>query len=75
MEREARSPRWTPSYISPALQGRNRSPDAIWRLGAATFIAGPLVCVVSLLAIWRYPITRQRLGSLLPPAPAAGLAE
>src|SRR5208337_3582033 len=42
-----------------------QTPGAIWRLGAATFLAGPLVCVASLLAIRRYPLTRQRLVSLL----------
>ena len=42
-----------------------QTPAAIWRLGAATFLAGPLVCATSLLAIRRYPLTRQRLASLL----------
>jgi Na+/melibiose symporter-like transporter len=36
-----------------------QTPEAIWRLGAATFIAGPLVCVASLMAIARYPLTRD----------------
>lgn len=46
-----------------------QTPEAIWRLGAATFIAGPLVCVASLLAIRRYPITRQQLDSLIAKPP------
>ena len=49
-----------------------QTPEAIWRLGAATFIAGPVVCVASLLAIRRYPITRQRLDSLLAQATPDG---
>ena len=34
-----------------------QAPEDIWRLGAAMFIAGPLVCVASLVAITRYPLT------------------
>jgi Na+/melibiose symporter-like transporter len=41
-----------------------QTPEAIWRLGLATFIAGPLVCVASLVAIGRYPITRDIINCL-----------
>jgi GPH family glycoside/pentoside/hexuronide:cation symporter len=47
-----------------------QTPEAIWRLGTATFLAGPLFCVAALLAIRRYPITRQRLASLVAKPPA-----
>ena len=43
----------------------NQTPDVIWRLGAATLIAGPLMCIVSLLAIQRYPLTREIINNLM----------
>ena len=62
---------WTLSGIGFVTDAAHttQSPEAIWRLGAATFIAGPLVCVASLLAIRRYPITRKQLDSLLAKPP------
>jgi GPH family glycoside/pentoside/hexuronide:cation symporter len=39
-------------------------PAAIWKLGAAMFLIGPLVCVGALLAIRQYPVTRQHLALL-----------
>jgi Na+/melibiose symporter-like transporter len=52
---------WTLSGIGFVTDATHttQTPEAIWRLGAATFIAGPLVCVASLLAIRRYPLTRE----------------
>jgi len=41
-----------------------QTPEAIWRLGLATFIAGPIVYLAALLAIRRYPLSRQRLAAL-----------
>ena len=41
-----------------------QTPEVIWRLGAATFIAGPLMCVISLLAIRRYPLTHDIINNL-----------
>jgi len=38
-----------------------QSPDAIWRLGAVTFVLGAFICLLSLLAIRKYPLTRSRL--------------
>ena len=53
-----------------------QTPEAIWRLGAATFIAGPLVCVASLVAIRRYPLTRDIINrstaKVSQPAPIEG---
>jgi GPH family glycoside/pentoside/hexuronide:cation symporter len=48
-----RVPRGTESVI--------QSPEAIWRLGAVTFIVGSLICLLSLLAIRKYPVTVERL--------------
>ena len=42
-----------------------QTPEAIWRLGTATLLAGPLFCVAALFAIHRYPITSQRLALLI----------
>ncbi|HWD94315.1 MAG TPA: MFS transporter [Verrucomicrobiae bacterium] len=36
----------------------------IWRLGAATLIAGPLMYIGSLMAISRYPLTREIIRNL-----------
>jgi glycoside/pentoside/hexuronide:cation symporter, GPH family len=47
-----------------ASETATQSPEAVWRLGAATFLAGPVVCVASLAAISRYPLTRDMVRHL-----------
>ena len=62
---------WTLSgigFVTDATH-KTQTPEAIWRLGTATLLAGPLLYVVALLAIHRYPITRQRLASLIAKSP------
>jgi GPH family glycoside/pentoside/hexuronide:cation symporter len=41
-----------------------QTPQAIWNLGMITFVIGAAICLVSLLAIRLYPITRRRLEQL-----------
>lgn len=41
-----------------------QSASAVWNLGMVTFVVGAVVCLLSLLAIRKYPITRERLESL-----------
>lgn len=57
---------WTLSAIgfveSPAHAAP--PPAVIWRLGAATFLAGPLVCVAALAAIARYTLNREAITRL-----------
>ena len=36
-----------------------QNPEAIWRLGAVTFVVGAFICLLSLLAILKYPVTRR----------------
>lgn len=50
-------------YQAPA-PAAGQTPDATWRLGMVTFVIGALVCLLSLLAIRMYPISRQRLEEL-----------
>ena len=38
-----------------------QSPEAIWCLGAVTFVIGAFICLLSLLAIRKYPLTRSLL--------------
>ncbi len=38
-----------------------QSPEAIWRLGVVTFVVGAFICLLSLLAIRKYPVTRSLL--------------
>jgi GPH family glycoside/pentoside/hexuronide:cation symporter len=38
-----------------------QTPQAIWNLGMVTFVIGAAICLLSLLAIRLYPITRERL--------------
>ncbi len=38
-----------------------QTSQVIWNLGLVTFVVGAAICLVSLLAIRRYPITRERL--------------
>ena len=62
---------WTLSgigFVTDATH-KTQTPEAIWRLGTATLLAGPLLYVAALLAIHRYPITRQRLASLIAKSP------
>ncbi|MCU0795781.1 MAG: MFS transporter [Akkermansiaceae bacterium] len=47
-------------YQVPAPVG-GQTQAAIWQLGMITFVAGALICAVSLVAIRFYPITRDRL--------------
>jgi GPH family glycoside/pentoside/hexuronide:cation symporter len=47
-------------YQVPAPEA-GQSAAAIWNLGLITFIVGALICLLSLLAIRRYPITRGLL--------------
>lgn len=56
---------WTLSGIGfVAAENATQTPEAVWRLGLATFLAGPLVCVLSLAAISRYPLNRERIQRL-----------
>lgn len=56
---------WTLSGIGfVAAEHATQTPSAIWRLGLATFLAGPLVCVAALLAIARYPLNRNLIDRL-----------
>ena len=41
-----------------------QTPQAIWNLGMVTFVVGAVICLVSLLTIRLYPITRGRLEEL-----------
>jgi glycoside/pentoside/hexuronide:cation symporter, GPH family len=41
-----------------------QTSQAIWNLGMVTFVIGAVICLISLLAIRLYPITRQRLDQL-----------
>jgi glycoside/pentoside/hexuronide:cation symporter, GPH family len=38
--------------------------DVVWRLGAVTLLAGPLLCVAAMLVVTRYPLTRKRFAEL-----------
>jgi Na+/melibiose symporter-like transporter len=50
--------------VPSAGQAVTQTPQAIWNLGMITFVVGALICLASLLAIRRYPITRQYLEDL-----------
>ena len=41
-----------------------QTPQAVWNLGMVTFVIGAVICLLSLLAIRLYPITRARLEKL-----------
>lgn len=56
---------WTLTGIGfVAAEHATQTPEAIWRLGAATFLAGPLLCVASLVAIARHPLSRETVNRL-----------
>lgn len=52
---------WTLTAIGFSADAGTHSAETIWRLGAAMFIAGPLMSLVALAAVARYPLTRQLL--------------
>jgi Na+/melibiose symporter-like transporter len=41
-----------------------QTPEAIWRLGMVTFVIGAVICLGSLAAIRRHPVTKQRLEAI-----------
>jgi Na+/melibiose symporter-like transporter len=41
-----------------------QTPEAVWNLGLVTFVIGAVICLLSLLAIRRYPITSGSLERL-----------
>lgn len=56
--------------VHPGGEAVTQSAPVIWRLGGVTFVGGILMCLLSLLAIWKYPVTHRRLEEirLAPPA-------
>jgi len=46
-----------PKNVEAVMQ----NPEAIWRLGVVTFVLGAFICLLSLLAIRKYPLTRNSL--------------
>jgi Na+/melibiose symporter-like transporter len=43
--------------VPRSAEAVSQSPEAIWRLGAVTFVIGAAICLLSLLAIRKYPVT------------------
>jgi Na+/melibiose symporter-like transporter len=41
-----------------------QTPQAVWRLGLVTFVVGAVVCLISLIAIRRYSVTRELLHAM-----------
>jgi GPH family glycoside/pentoside/hexuronide:cation symporter len=41
-----------------------QAPETLWRLCAVTLLAGPMISLVSLTLIWRYPVTHELLMSM-----------
>ncbi|MEI7902271.1 MAG: hypothetical protein WCK89_18620 [bacterium] len=51
---------WTLSLIGFSAD----AAQTVWRLGAAMFLAGPVMCLMALAAVARYPLTRRLAGGL-----------
>jgi Na+/melibiose symporter-like transporter len=54
---------WTLSAIgfsADAAQG-SHTAQTVWRLGAAMFLAGPIMCLFALAAVVRYPLSRKMM--------------
>lgn len=49
---------------APGVEATSQSPEAIWRLGFVSFVVGAFMCLVALLPILKYPITRCRLEAM-----------
>jgi GPH family glycoside/pentoside/hexuronide:cation symporter len=55
---------WIGYQVPKAGVAAVQTPEAIWRLGMVTFVIGAVICLGSLFAIWRHPVTRQRLEAI-----------
>jgi glycoside/pentoside/hexuronide:cation symporter, GPH family len=47
--------------VTPGVEVTHQSPQAIWRLGLVTFGLGAFMCLVPLVPMLKYPVTRRRL--------------
>ncbi len=47
-------------FSADVAQG-SHTAQTVWRLGAATFLAGPIMCLLALVAVTRYPLSRRML--------------
>ena len=48
----------------PHTEATIHAPEVVWRLGMLTFVGGALICLVALLIIRKYPVTRRCLEDL-----------
>jgi GPH family glycoside/pentoside/hexuronide:cation symporter len=46
------------------IAGESQTPQVAWRLGAATLIAGPVISLIALALIRKYPVTKALVESL-----------
>jgi Na+/melibiose symporter-like transporter len=49
---------------APGAGATSQSPDTIWRLGFVSFVVGAGMCLVALLPILKYSVTRNRLETM-----------
>lgn len=50
--------------VTPGAESVSQNPQAIWRLGLVTFVAGAFMGLLAMLAIQKYPLTRRSLEEL-----------
>lgn len=55
---------WIGYRVPKGGEAVDQTPEAIWLLGLVTFVVGACLCLLSLLAIRNYSITRGRLEAL-----------
>ncbi len=46
---------------TPGVESASQNPQAIWRLGFVTFVAGAFMGLLAMVAIRKYPLTRRSL--------------
>jgi len=47
--------------FNPGAAADARPPEVVWCLGCATFLLAPLLTAFALVAVMRYPLSRQML--------------
>jgi Na+/melibiose symporter-like transporter len=57
--------------VTPGVEAANQSPEAVWRLGFVSFVVGAGMCLIALLPILKYPVTRRCLESMRAAQPFA----
>lgn len=52
------------SFVGFVSGQSSQEPDVVWRLGAATLLAGPVISLIALFLIRKYPVTKSMIDEM-----------